>query len=349
MDKGLSKENKTKVNKVISCKSKKEELEEPIKSAFKNIEKNINNYLNKYLYYNSSEIISKKEFINKIKEENKGISKIEIDIIMLFYDNETNAKLSYDKNNKKIDKLSYELKKLVKNCELKHDHNIVLLNKKNADKIKEEINKDDYYIPFARILYNHYTNNNKAIDEFINNNKERVKDPIFIVMREIDRDNNTNVWRYKDKRGNFIKIYEYIKDKNNKFFEELKAKKQDLPDKLTEISDIGIKSLSSKICKYLCEYIYDEDGYFINDKYIRHALPFYLEYYQIEFPKIINKEGKKVTIESSKDCDKLTYKDLFDSLNKLLTKVNEKVKEEDKITKNELDSIIWYSYKSFKL
>ena len=350
MSEGLS---KAEIKKVINGKIKKEDLEPTAKSEFEKVEKIFNDFKD-YLSKDedSFEVISKNEFKKRIKENIK-IDRYQDYIIGLFYDNEVNAKLSYSKKNRKIkiDKVSYEFDKLVKGCDLQIDEkdNIVLLNKYNANKIGEEIRKDNDYIPFAKILYDHYTNNNKNKKNFINNNKAMTEDPIFIVMREIDRDNSTNVWRYKRNRDGFKEIYKYIKDNKNSFFGDLSNEESTLPDKLTKISGAGINSFASKVCKYLCEYIYGKDGYFINDKFIRHALPFYLTHYKVKFPKInkiVNKKIKKVDIESSSDCDKLSYIDLYNSLNDLLNEANNKTK--DKITKDELDRIIWYSYKSFK-
>ena len=110
-----------------------------------------------------------------------------------------------------------------------------------------------------------------------------------------------------------------------------------LPDELVKYCGKRVKSLSSKICKYLSELIYRKDNYYIYDKYIRHALPFYLDYYGISH-----------NFNKSKDINinKLSYEDLYKRLEELRDKINRSYR--NTITKNELDHIIWYCYKSLK-
>ena len=139
-----------------------------------------------------------------------------------------------------------------------------------------------------------------------------------------------------------------IRDKKNKFFERLSNGDPSLPDDLTSASGAGLKSISSKICKYLCEYIYGFHNYFINDSYIRKALPFYLESYGFDFKSIKINDNIVIHIKSSSDCDNLNYRDLHYILCQLLDKANEEAKTfKDRISPDELDRIIWYAYKSF--
>ena len=233
------------------------------------------------------------------------------------------------KNLTKISKISPRLNKLIidKNLEFDSEYNIVKLTKNNAKIIEAEINNDEDYFPFSKILYNYYG------AEKVKNNSEQA---LFCVIREIDRDNSTNVWRYKQNRDNFKGVIKYLVDTDNNFFEKLKSGQKELPDIIVEKYGTGLKSLSSKICKYLSEWMFGKDNYYINDKYIRHALLFYLDYYKVD-KKVNNRE-----LKCSRNVDNLSYKDLFD----LLDKLNKSAKSG--LTKNELDHILWYCYKSFK-
>ena len=351
MKSGLDKEQKQVTKGVISGKMNKKDLKkwDGLYNKFNKAEKCVEEYLDDYLRLEEDEqgFKNSKDFskfiYNKSDKHIDKNDKITKDIIGLIYEDRMGAKLIYDKNNTKIKKTTYEFKKLVKKLKLdKKKNNIISLNKSNAKIIRNKMSRDASYIPFSKILYDYYTNSNSKKGIIIHNGRNKknfVEDPLFIIMREIDRDNNTNVWRYKSKRESFIKIYKFIRNKRNKFFEKLENgdSEHDLPDVLTKASGANIKSFASKICKYLSEYIYGKDNYFINDNIIRHALPFYLISYKLPF------EG----IESSKDCEKLKYVELYNLLEKLQNKANEGVKKAGKITKDELDRIIWYSYKSF--
>lgn len=265
------------------------------------------------------------------KEDNKKAKKIfnKLTGVRLFYSKRKNG-------SDKIHKITNDLEKLIKDNNLDFDANswIVLLTEANATKIEELISKDPDCFPFSQIIFNYFGYNN-----VINNNKMA----LFAVIREIDRDNNTNVWRYKKNRKSFNNLVNYIADPNNKFFEKLKKGYKDLPDIICKNCGNGLKSLSSKVCKYLSEFAEFGDNYYINDRFIRHALLFYLDFYGV---KKVTSSGKK--INSTKEVDKLSYENLFDLLQKLHS-ARDKKHQNQPITKNNLDHIIWYCYKSFKL
>ena len=132
-------------------------------------------------------------------------------------------------------------------------------------------------------------------------------------------------------------MIEYISDPDNNFFERLEEGDDSLPDKILHECDAGFKSLSSKICKYLCEYYCEKDNYYINDSFIRAMLLFYLDYYEVEHTEVIS-IGK---------VNSMSYKELHGWLTKLHEASNKK--HQCKITKSELDHILWYCYKSFDL
>lgn len=237
------------------------------------------------------------------------------------------AKIKYG-NRGQIIEDSEEFSKLIETNNLSVDGKIVLLTKENAVIIEELIKNDDDYFPFSQLIFNHF-----GIDK-IKNNTER---SLLGIIREIDRDNRTNVWRYKKNRNSFYTMIEYISNPSNRFFDRLESGDIKLPDEIVECCGTGLKSLSSKICKYLSEFAFEKDDYYINDSFVRHVLLFYLDYYGVEH----------LEINSSNAVDTLDYKSLYDWLSKLHNARDRK--HGDIITKSELDHILWYCYKSFEL
>lgn len=237
------------------------------------------------------------------------------------------AKIKYGKKAKYIEN-SDIFDNLVQNYHLATDGKLVLLTKQNTEIIEALIQNDDEYFPFSQLLFDHFGFEN------IRNNTNRA---LFAVAREIDRDNSTNVWRYKKNRDGFYKLVEYISNPANAFFEALDRGDPSLPDKLVRKCGKGVKSLSSKICKYLSEFAFQKDNYYINDSFVRHTLLFYLDYYGVEHPGL----------NTSIAVDALDYQSLYGWLEKLHKARNEKYGDE--IKKSELDHILWYCYKSFSL
>ena len=236
-------------------------------------------------------------------------------------------KIRYSNRGKVIEDSNF-FEEFVSTNKLAVDRKIVLLTKQNAEIVEELICNDDDYFPFSQILFNHY-----GIDQIRNNTNKS----LFAVVREIDRDNSTNVWRYKTSRDSFNIMIAYIADPKNYFFSRLENGETDLPDRIVTECGSGLKSLSSKVCKYLCEFAFQKDNYYINDSIVRHILLFYLDFYKVEHPEI----------KSSNAVDKMDYKMLYGWLSKLHNARNKEYKDE--ITRNELDHILWYCYKSFEL
>lgn len=270
--------------------------------------------------------------INKDKEKKT--------IAMDTYKEYNHATLNYSKkkgakDNPKIENITPKLKSLIDNNDIDFEekYNIVKLTKGNAKIIEKLIKNDDDYFPFASILFQYY--GKKRV--IVNKNKA-----LFAVIRQIDRDNNTNVWRYKQNRNNFNNMILYISNPENNFFDKLKKGEKTLPDDIVNACGTGLKSLASKVCKYLSKWMFNKDNYYINDKVVRHVLLFYLDYYKVD--KTLN--GKE--LNNSRQIDKLSYESFFDFLNRLNTKAKEKHNDVG-LTKNELDHILWYCYKSFKV
>lgn len=237
------------------------------------------------------------------------------------------SKIRYSSRTKIIEDSAIFDQLINDNC-LSTDGKTVLLTKDNARIVEELIKNDDDYFPFSQTLFEHYG---------INKIQHNAEKSLFAVAREIDRDNSTNVWRYKTNRNSFYNMISFISNPKNHFFDRLKSGDTELPDCIVQECGNGLKSLSSKICKYLCEFAFHKDNYYINDSFVRHILLFYLDYYEI----------KHQELKSCNDIDHLDYIGLHRWLSALHTSRNQKYK--DTITKSELDHILWYCYKSFEL
>ncbi len=275
----------------------------------------------------------------------------------------------------KIKYTTDEFDKLVQYNNLETVGNIVLLNKHNADIVEYLIKNDPDYIPFAKYIFEYFKNDKEIGLEGI---KENQANSLLAIIREIDRDNSTNTWRYGNKQA-IINVVEYIKKNSKDFFDHLESFDKNLPETIIEEAGRAIRkddeekrneirSLASKICKYLYEYFcegeaidagkksrgHDGVGYYINDTYIRSALLFYLDYYEEKVDGDKVKEYRKIEEDnkrrkSSRALYDISYNELYDMLNKLHNLSDEVAKQEgkEKITKSELDHIIWYCYKSF--
>ena len=137
-------------------------------------------------------------------------------------------------------------------------------------------------------------------------------------------------------------MVEFIINKDKGFWEDLKAGKPELVDGLISAAiageekskysqkSEGPRSLASKICKYLSIYTFGKDNYYINDRFVRNVLPHYYRYY---LSMIIDEN----------DVEKASYC----QLHKLLSDLHNcaQIKKEN-LTKNELDHLMWYSYKN---
>ncbi len=241
---------------------------------------------------------------------------------------------------KKPLELHQDLAKLVQDNHLDMDYtkNIVKLTKDNSNIIEKLI--EDNYIPFSQMIYKHYCNQNGGA--FPNTDKNAWK----AVLIMIDFENSTQVRRFY--KADFDNIIDYIVNPSNNFTTRLSKGDISLVDDINKQSTRNIKSLSSKICKYMAEYMGFKDKYFINDYYIRSMLPYYLDYYKVDWKvdwknKYPNKKYPDLTIMNHRES--LNYEELFLLLDALLNEVNKT--QTTPLTKSELDHIIWYCYKFY--
>ena len=260
------------------------------------------------------------------------------------YDYKTMVLGEKKKNEKlyKVNKRFFRLKKQwkcgkQKNNDINCDY-IVLLNKSNSKIIEEAIKKDSGYIQFSKRIYEY--------EKIMNNNvfPRDNKQSILALVRMIDIENSTQVWRYD--RNALNRMVDFICNSVNNFWDKLESGDVELVDKLTEASkdpsnvkkrSNGKKSLASKICKYLAEFEYKKYHYYINDSFVRKVVIPYVHYY-------MSKKDYDEVMEMGAP-DSWSYKQLFDVLDKLHKSIECNLKSSQKINRSCFDHIMWYCYK----
>lgn len=205
---------------------------------------------------------------------------------------------------------------------------IVLLNKNNSQIIENEINNNpDYNGNFARKIYEyHKMTSGGSFPEY-------KQTAALDVVRMIDFENSTQIWRFRNNRNYLTKMVDYIVDPYSNFWQDLAKGDIDLIGNLINASGAsytvgGPRSLASKICRYLSLYHFNADAYYVNDSVVRHVLPYYLNYYGLTLP------SKNKTY-----FDHISYNDLHNYLEKIRSQIC------PNLTKEELDHLMWYCYK----
>ncbi len=124
-------------------------------------------------------------------------------------------------------------------------------------------------------------------------------------------------------------LADYIADNMDSFIERLKNHDFALVDELANLKELARRerSLASKICRYLEEWIYGTDYFAINDSVVRAMLPYYLMEYGLNY---------KVKL------DEMTYPDFMKVFNELKAAVKA---QESTLTAHMIDNIIWYVYR----
>ena len=203
---------------------------------------------------------------------------------------------------------------------------VVKINNHNSNIIENDINQNGSYNSFfTNKIYMYYLSINH--EKFPKDDKTAITD----LIRMIDLENSTNIWRYKTKRPYITNMVDYIIGKNNNFWDRLEKGEPKLVDDLKSASKAtteGPKSLASKICKYFSELFYKKDNYYINDTVVRHVLPYYLNYYGFDLSK-----------KTKSYFEHLSYVDLYSYMKKIKEKVN------NSLTKSNIDHIMWYCYR----
>lgn len=193
---------------------------------------------------------------------------------------------------------------------------MVKLNKSNSDIVENEIENDPGYRHIGKI----------AFDE-MHRNKDYSKESYFKVINKIATENNT-----RTSKKVMELLANYCSNPSNSFLKKLEEGKPELVDELLTFlvskKERKDKSLASKICRYMNEWLYNKDAFTINDSVVRKVLPYYLAYYKVD-----------KNIWFNKKLDDMSYVEFFQLFESLKVKLPE-------MNRHQLDHLMWYSYKN---
>lgn len=211
--------------------------------------------------------------------------------------------------------LFYTTKKELLPLDSDQNH-LVALTLRNADLIEALIEQDDKYSPNAK----------RVFDKIGKKTDFSFRDFQRIIYQIAD-DNSTHTARpSRDELARYICLptthfferlakgdYSLVDDINNHVFTEVT---------LAQGRKAHILSLSSKLCRYLEEWLWDKDNFAVYDSVVRNLLPYYIQQRGLK---------SKVNLEKS------TYVQFMAEFNKIY--------DGGKIKRHAIDHIIWYSYK----
>lgn len=193
---------------------------------------------------------------------------------------------------------------------------MVCLNKHNSVIVEDCIAKDPAYQLKGKALIAQYF---KAGDYS--------EAAYFEIVRCIATENST-----RTSTTTMECLAAYCADRSKRFLDRIENGEQELVDDmlrhLVKNGSRKDKSLVSKVCRYLNEWLYDGCAYTINDSVVRAIIPYYLAYYNIDR-----------NLWASKKFDELSYIEFYRIYSALRAKVPE-------LNNHQLDHLIWYAYKN---
>lgn len=202
----------------------------------------------------------------------------------------------------------------IKNVGFKLDENyMIALTPENAAKAFECIKGNKLY---EKPSYEEYYNElNKKLRDY---SREEIKNILWCVAR-------SNSTRSSNK--NISVMADWVFKNLTQFLKRLENGDATLVDELAAIKVLSRKekSLSSKICSYLCELEFKQSKFAVNDTVVRRILPYYFKYYEVS--------------AENKALEKYSYSEIM----ALIDKIAEKLPE--KMNYTEIDRIIWYCYR----
>ncbi len=162
------------------------------------------------------------------------------------------------------------------------------------------------------------------------------KEEIHKLLAKIAAENST-----RTPNDSIVSFSNYICSPEFNFWERLKRGEKELPDNLyqfvKENENRKEKSLSTKICKYLNEWIYKQNDFTINDSIVRTVLPYYLSKYGVDKRFWTQKSKNELTVATF-ESSTAPYSIFYTAFEQLSNKVQE-------LTYHEIDFILWYCFK----
>lgn len=203
----------------------------------------------------------------------------------------------------------------IKNAGFKLDENyMIALTPDNAAKALECIKGNKRY---EKSSYEEYYNKlNKKLRDY---SKKELKNILWCVARS----NST-----RSSNENISVIADWVFKNLTQFLKRLEKGDTTLVDELTTINGLSRKekSLSSKICSYLCELEFKQSKFAVNDTVVRRILPYYLNYYGIS--------------NQNKALENYSYSEIIAFIDKIAVNLPRKMNY------TEIDQIIWYCYRN---
>lgn len=203
----------------------------------------------------------------------------------------------------------------IKNAGFKLDENyMIALTPDNAAKALECIKGNKRYEKSSYEVY--YNKLGKSLSDY---SKEELKNILWCVARS----NST-----RSSNENISVITDWIFKNLTQFLKRLEKGDTTLVDELTTIKGLSRKekSLSSKICSYLCELEFKQSKFAVNDTVVRRILPYYLNYYGIS--------------NQNKALENYSYSEIIAFIDKIAVNLPRKMNY------TEIDQIIWYCYRN---
>ncbi len=201
----------------------------------------------------------------------------------------------------------------------KDEYLMVRLSKENSNIVEACISVDVSYKPIGKEAFLKRQKNNDFSQE-----------AYYEIINRIATENST-----RTSVDTMTLLASFLADTQNNFLSRLAEGKpelvDDLLDNLVKNGSRRDKSLVSKVCRYLNEWIYGTDSYTINDSVVRAILPYYLAYYKIE-----------KSLWWNKNLEDMKYVEFFNLFNQLKDKL-------EGLNRHQLDHLIWYAYKSDKI
>lgn len=175
-----------------------------------------------------------------------------------------------------------------------------------------------------------YSMSGKAVAEKYFGSGDYSERAYFEVIHCIATENST-----RTSKETMEILARYCANPDNNFLSRVQSGDQTLVDALTlhlaQSKSRKDKSLASKMCRYLNEWLYGGCAYTINDSVVRAVLPYYLAYYKIDR-----------SLWAGKKFDDLSYVAFY----ALFSLVRDAVGVLDN---HQLDHLIWYAYKNDKI
>lgn len=203
----------------------------------------------------------------------------------------------------------------IKDAGFRLDENyMIALTPDNAAKAFECIKGNKLY---EKSSYEEYYNQlNKKLRDY---SREELKN----ILWRVARSNST-----RSSNENISVMADWVFKNLTQFLKRLENGDAALVDELAVIKGLSRKekSLSSKICSYLCELEFKQSKFAVNDTVVRRILPYYFKYHGIS--------------TENKTLEKYSYSEIM----ALIDKIAEKLPE--KMNYTEIDRIIWYCYRN---